>query len=178
MKDSLIIWKDKAWSGGFLFAAWFTFVGFFITAYTLFYAGLDDIGMWVFACGSGFGLLALIIAVWAFRKGRTGLCMNVDWDNNSFVLDCDGREINIETPDRISGFGVFRITGGIDSAVTIATGVVGSPIAMREEDWYIGVLYGPDNDCCRHVWNCVSKREGKKIVNKLNQLLHSRLPTS
>jgi len=24
MKDSLIIWRDKVWSGGFLFAAWFT----------------------------------------------------------------------------------------------------------------------------------------------------------
>jgi len=171
--DSLIIWRDKAWSGGFQLFVWFTFFGFFLVAFVLFYAGLDDIGIWVLICGGVIGLFALPIAVWTFRKGRTLLTLNVDWENNRVLLECVDREINIETLNEISAFKVFRSTGGYDASVTITTAVVGSPIFMREENWYVGVIYETEKDSRNHIWNCTNKREGKKIVKKLNQLLTS-----
>jgi hypothetical protein len=172
--DSLIIWRDKAWSGGFYISVWFTFFGFSLTAYSLFYAGLDDIGIRVLISGIVIGLLSLPFSVWTFRKGRTLLSMNVDWENNRLLLDCVDREINIETLDRISGFKISRSTGDYDASVTIATAMAGSPIVMREEDWYVCVLYEMEKDNRNYIWHCNNKREGEKIVKKLNQLLHTR----
>ena len=161
-----------------MFADWLTFFGFFIAGYEFFYAGLDEIGIRVFICGSGIGILALNIAVWTFVKGRTSLCMNIDWDNNYFSLNCEGKEIKIETPDKISSFKVTCSAGNLDPSVTAVTAAAGTPMVMREEDWHVSALYELENNHCGHIWSCVSKREGKRIVKKLNNLLRSRQSAS
>jgi len=157
-----------------MLAAWFTFAGLLLVGYTLFYAGLDEIGKWVLISGMAITLLALPTAIWTFAHGRTDLAVSADWSNNRLSMVSNGHESTIQSPDKIESFMVGRTSGDIDPSVTIMTAATGTPVMMREEYWFVEAIYKSSFSKPRRICNCINKREGEKIARMLNQTITQR----